>query len=77
MANQDKDYKCQTYTETTDPIRYPTPISQVRLLALTQQITTDFQITQEAWNHLNSQMTEMAARKNLLKKATKNNYKNQ
>ena len=44
MANQDQAYKGQTFTQTEEPIRYPTPITPVRPLVLTQQITTDFQL---------------------------------
>ena len=45
--------------QTTETIRYLTPVSPVRLPALTQQIIVDFQLSQEAWNKLNSQMSEM------------------
>ena len=57
--------------QTTDTIRYSTPISQARPPVLTQQITADFQLSQEAWNKLSSQMTEMAETNKLLKKAIK------
>ena len=75
MANQDQAYKDQTYPQTAEPIRYPTPLSLVRPPVLTEQITTDFQPLQEAWNKLSSQMTEMAETNKLLKKAIKNIYK--
>ena len=60
MANQDQTYKCQTHSQTPKAIRYPTHMSPVRPSVLTQQITTDFPLSQEAWNKLSSQMTEMA-----------------
>ena len=56
-------------------IRYPTPMSPVRPPVLTQQITADFQLLQEALNKLSSQMTEMAEPNKLLKRAVKNTYK--
>ena len=43
-----------------EPIKYPTTISPTRLPTLTQQIMVDFQLSQEAWNKLSSQMNEMA-----------------
>ena len=75
MANQDQIYNHQAYTQTAEPIRYPTPISAVRPPVLTQQITADFQLSQEAWNKLSSQMTEMAETNKILKKAIMNTYK--
>ena len=64
-----------TNLQTIEPIRYPTTISPARPPILTQQITTDFQLSQEAWNELSSQMDEMAKTKKLLKKAVKSTYK--
>ena len=75
MANQDQAYKGQTCAQTAEPIRLPTPTSPGRPSVLTQKITTDFQLSQEAWNKLSSQMTEMAETNKLLKKAIKNTYK--
>ena len=69
MANQDQIYKGQTHIQTAEPIRYPSSISPVRPPVLTQQITTDFQLSQEVWNKFSSQMTEMAETNKLLKKA--------
>ena len=43
-------------TSPISQIKYPTTISPTRPPILTQQITTDFQLSQEAWNHLNKQM---------------------
>ena len=54
MENQDQTYKGQTHIQIAEPIRYPTHISPVRPPILTQQITTDFQLSQEAWNKLSS-----------------------
>ena len=50
-------------------------MSPVRPPVLTQQITTDFQLSQEAWNKLNSQITDMEETNKLLKRAVKNAYK--
>ena len=75
MANQDQTYIDQTHIQTPDPIRYPTPTSPVRLPVLTQQITAEFQLSQEAWNKLRRQMTEMAETSTILKRAVKNIYK--
>ena len=54
MATQDQTYKGLTNIETTEPFRCPTLVSPVRMPALTQQLTTGFQLSQEAWNKLNS-----------------------
>ena len=61
--------------QTTKPIRYPTSISPAKLPVLTQQITAGFQLSQEAWNKISSQMSEMAETNKLLKRAAKNTYK--
>ena len=50
----------------TSQIKYP-PI-------LTQQIMADFQISQEAWNQLSSQMNEIFKTNKLLKKAVQDTY---
>ena len=60
MANQDQTYKGPTNIQMVEPISYPTPMSPTRLSVLTQQITADFQLSQEAWNKLHIQMSEMA-----------------
>ena len=60
MANQGQTYKGQTNIQTTELIRQTTPIYPVRLPVLTQQITVDLQLLQEAWNKPSSQMGEMA-----------------
>ena len=75
MATQDQTYKGQTNIQTTEPIRHPTPMFPVRLPVLTQQITVDFQLSQEAWNKLGRQMSEMAKTNKLLKRGVKNTYK--
>ena len=77
IANQDQTYKGQIHINTTEPIRYPTFISLVRPPVSTQQITTDFQLSQEAWNTLSRQMTEITETNKLLKKAIKSTYKGQ
>ena len=59
METQDQTLKGQATVQTTESIRYPTPMSPVRPLVLTQQITVDFQLLQEACNKLSSQMSEM------------------
>ena len=43
---------------------------------LTQQITADFQLSQEAWKQLNSQINEMVETNKLFKKAVQGTYKN-
>ena len=42
---------------------------------LIQQMTTYFQLSQEAWNKLSSQMSEMAETNKILKRGVKNTYK--
>ena len=44
MAAQDQTYKGQTHFQTAEAIRYPSPMSSVRPVVLTQQITADFQL---------------------------------
>ena len=56
MANQDQTHNNPTEVQPIEPIRYPTPISSTKLPVLAQQITADFQLSQEAWNKLSSQM---------------------
>ena len=48
MANQDQTYKSQSHIQKAEPIRYPISISPARPPVLTKQITTDFQLLQEA-----------------------------
>ena len=74
MTNQDQIHDSITNTQTTELIRYPTPISLARLSILAQHITADFQLSQEAWNKLSNQMNEMAKTNKLLKKAVKITY---
>ena len=57
------------------PQRYSTTISPARPPILSQQITTDFQLSQEAWYHLSNQMNEMSETNRLIKKEVKNAYK--
>ena len=64
-----------TNLRTVQLIRYPTAISPTRPPMLTQQIMADFQLSQEAWNKLSSQMNEMAELNTFLKKAVKSTYK--
>ena len=75
MATQDQTYKGQTNIQTLEPIRYPSHMSPARPPVLTQQITADFQLLQEAWNKLSSQMSGMAETNKLLKRAFKNTYR--
>ena len=42
---------------------------------MTQQISADFQLSQDAWDHLSNKMNEMAETNRLIKKAIKNAYK--
>ena len=60
MGNQDQTHNGPMNIPTIELIRYPTPISPPRPPVLTQQIMEDFQLSQEAWNKLSSQMNEMA-----------------
>ena len=71
MENQVQTHNGPTNIQTIEPIRYPTPISPTRLHVLTQQITADIQLSQEAWNKLSSQMNEMAETNKLLKNLAK------
>ena len=50
-------------------------MSPARPPVLTQHITVDFQLLQEAWNKCNSQVTEMSETNKLSKRALKNAYK--
>ena len=60
MANQAQTHNGPTNIQTIELIRYLTPTSPARLPVLRQQITADFQLSQEAWNKLRSQMNEVA-----------------
>ena len=73
MANQDQTHNGPTNIQTIQPIRYPTPLFPAKLPVLTQQIMADFQLSQEAWNKLSSQMNEMSKTNKLLK--VKSTYK--
>ena len=53
----------------------PCAISPTRVPILTQQITAYFQLSQEAWDKLSSQMNEMAEINELLRKTVKSMYK--
>ena len=75
MANQDQTHDGPINIQTIKLIRCPTPISPTRLPILPQQITADFQLSQEAWNKLSSEMNEMAKTNKLSKKAVKSTYK--
>ena len=75
MANQDQTHNGPTNVQTIETIRDRIPISPTRLSILAQQIMADFQLSQEAWNKLNSQMNEMVETNKLLKKAVKSTYK--
>ena len=57
------------------PIIYPTTISPTKPPILTQQITTDFQLSQEAWKQLSSQMNKMIKMNKLFKNAVQGTYK--
>ena len=74
LANQDQPYKGQTHIQTPELIRYLTHVFPAIPPVLTQHITIDFQLSQGAWNKLNSQITEMAETNKLLKRAVKNTY---
>ena len=67
MATQDQTYKGENNIQMEETIRYPTPMSPARPLVLTQQITAAFQLLQESWNKLSSQMSKMAKTDKLLK----------
>ena len=54
-----------------EPVRYPTSIPPTGQPILTQQNMADFQLSQEAWNKLSSQMNEMFETNKLPKKAVK------
>ena len=75
MATQDQTYIGQTNIQTPESHRYSASMFPVRPPVLTQQITADFQLLQEAWNKLSSQMSEMTETNKLLKRAIKNTYK--
>ena len=54
MKNQDQIQNGPINTQLTEQIRYPTPICLTRLPILTQKITADFQLSQEAGNKLSN-----------------------
>ena len=58
--NQDQTHNSPTNIQTIELIKYITPISPTRPPLLTKQIMEDFQLSQEAWNKLSSQMNKMA-----------------
>ena len=55
------------------PIKYPTTILPTKPPNLTQEITADFQLLQEAWKQLSSQMNEMVKTNKLFKKGSPRN----
>ena len=76
MANQNQTHNGPTNVQTIEVIKHPTQISPTRSPVLTQQITADFQKSQDAWNKLSNHMNEMTKINELLKKAVKGTYKN-
>ena len=46
-------------TSPVPPIKYATTMSHTKPPILTQQITADFQLSQEAWEQLSRQMSKM------------------
>ena len=50
MANQDQTYKGQIYTQTAEPIRYPTHYSKTSCINPADHHR--FQLLQQAWNKL-------------------------
>ena len=69
-------YRNRLSTSPVSQIKYPITISSAKPSILTQQITADFQLSQEAWNLLSSQMDEMVEANKTLKKAIQGTYKN-
>ena len=57
-------------------IKYPTTILPTKPPNLTQEITADFQLSQEAWKQLSSQMNEMVETNKLLKKVVRVHTRN-
>ena len=49
--------------QTTRQIRYATANSPTRPTILTQEITADLQLSQEAWDHFSNQMNEIEIQK--------------
>ena len=52
-------YRNAHSTSPVSQIKYPTTILPTKLPILTEQITADFQFSQETWKQLSSQMNEM------------------
>ena len=57
------------------PIKYPTTISATKPPILTKQISADFQILQEAWKQVSSQMNKMIETNKFLKRQSRPTYK--
>ena len=54
-----KTYRNAHSTLPISQIKYPISISPTKPLILRQQITADFQLSQETWNQLSNQIKEM------------------
>ena len=67
-------YRNAHSTPLVSQIKYHTIIYSSKPPILTQQITTDLQLSQVAWNQLSSQMNEMVETNKLLKKAVQDSY---
>ena len=69
LNDQQEQTKINTYrnihnTSPLPPVKYPTTMSLTKPQILTQQITADFKLSEEAWKQLSSQMNKMVETKN-------------
>ena len=69
-------YRKRCSTSPISQIKYHRTNSPTMSPILTQQITADFQLSQEAWNQLSNQMNGMDKTNKLLKKVVQGTYKN-
>ena len=67
-------YRNACSTSPVSQIKNPTINSSTKPPIITQQIITDFQLSQEAWNQLSSQMNAMVETNKLLKKVVQYTY---
>ena len=68
-------YRNTHNTSPVPPTKYPTTMSPTKPPILTQKITADFQLSQEAWKQVSSQMNKIVETNKLSKKAVQGTYK--
>ena len=71
MANQDHTHNGPTNIQTIEQLDTQPQYLHIGWPVLTQQITADFQVPQEVWNKLSSQINKMAKTNKLLEGSQK------